>query len=210
MTCSVTVTLLLLFQPFNYFISSNTLSEADALKSQRYIEHDEIAADLRVPKTMQDFVYKKMSKKIEDSIEFTEISRKKVKKQKHAAAEPCVRLLKDTDPITQIGSESENPTESIGRRKFEVKRRIIEPDDYDEEEKLKMVLVEGDQILQKTETTFWKSKKLKPDKVFNYRHKNSVLNLVEPTNEFTSLRKKNNWNESKIATFPWKKHKTVC
>lgn len=174
-------------------------------KSQRYVEHDEIEADLNVSKSMQDFVYKKMSKKIGDSIEFVEICPKSTKKRKKDDVGNCVRLLKDTAPIKHIDFMPESLTNPTVGKKLEVKRRIVEPDGYDDDEKLKMVSVDGEQILKQTETKGWKSKKIKPNKLFNYHEKNSVLYYIEPSNEFTALRKKNNWTESKIANFPWKK-----
>ncbi|XP_055322699.1 uncharacterized protein LOC129578336 [Sitodiplosis mosellana] len=177
------------------------------LKSQRYIEHDESESDLNVPKSMQDFVYKKMSKKINDSIEFVEVSTKKSKKRKSAQDEiGCVRLLSDTDPITAIDFQPEINDKPVEGKKLEVKRRIVEPDVYNDEEKVKMVSIDGESILQQTETKSWKPKKVKPNKLFKYREKNAVLYAIEPKNEFTALRKKNNWCESKIAKFPWKNH----
>lgn len=181
-----------------------TNSSSQTLKSERYVEYDEIESDSNVPESMQDFIYKKLSKVIDESIEFVEISTKMNKKRKSTRDEfGCVRLLKDTGPITKIGFE---PTEPVNRKRCEIKRRIIEPDGYDEEKKLKMASIDGESILQPTETKSWKSK-VKPNKVFNYREKKSVLYEVEARNEFTDLRKKNNWSEKKIANSPWKNHK---
>lgn len=154
---------------------------------------------------MQDFVYKKMSKKIGDSIEFVENAPKSTKERKKDDLGNCVCLLKDTDPIKHIDFMPESLTNPTVGKKIEIKRRIVEPDGYDDDEKLKMVSVDGEQILKQTETKGWKSKKIKPNKLFNYHEKNSVLYNIEPSNEFTALRKKNNWTESKIANFPWKK-----
>lgn len=177
------------------------------LKSQRYIEHDEIESDLNVPKSMQDFVYKKMSKKIEESIEFVEVSTKKSKKRKDEQDQISgVRLLSDTDPITAIDFVPKLSDVSIESKKLEVKRRIIEPDEYNDEEKFKMASIDGESILQQTETKNWKQKEVKPNKLFKYREKNAVLYAIDPENEFSALRKKNNWCESRIAKFPWKNH----
>lgn len=180
---------------------------AQTLKSQRYIEHDEIESDLNVPKSMQDFIYKKMSKKINNSIEFVEVSSKKSKKKKATQDElGCVRLLSDTDPITSIDFVPEVIDPPMEAKKPKIKRRIVEPDEYNDEEKLKLASIDSDSVLQQTETKSWKPKKVKPNKLFKYREKNSILYAIEPENEFTSLRKKNNWSESKISKFPWKKH----
>lgn len=167
-----------------------------------------IKADLNVPKSMQDFVYKKMSKKIGDSIEFVEMTPKKDKKrkQKDAASTCCVRLLKDTDPITKIDADLDDASNPNKSTKIEIKRRTVEPDIYNFDEKIKMAAVDGEKILKQTDTKGWRLKKSKSQKLFQYREKKSILNLVEPANEFSALRKKNNWNESKIAKFPWKIH----
>lgn len=179
-----------------------------APKSERYVDHDEIEEDLKISKPMQDFVYKKMSKRINESIEFVEVSTIKKNKHKHKAVEEAirgVRLLNDTDIIQHIDLGDERlQTELIGKavtKKPKIKRRIIEPDELREDKKLKLAVIEGDDILQQTETKAWKLKKIRPKKVFNYREKKSVLYLQEPQNEFTALRKKNNWNENKIANF---------
>lgn len=177
------------------------------LISQRKTEHEEIETDLNIPKSMQDFVYKKMSKKIADSIEFVEFDAKKSKTTKKSIDKPaCVRLLNDTDPIVRIDFELESDHSPIKQKIVKIKRRIIEPDAYDDADKLKMASIDSDYILRSTETKHWKLKKIKPNKMFNYREKKSILYLVDTENEFSTLRKKNNWSESKIAKFPWKNH----
>lgn len=178
------------------------------LKSQRYIDHDEIEADLKVTKSMQDFVFKKMSKKIEDSIEFVEVPPKKKKKKIMLPNETCcVRLLKDTEPITKIDLITEDDMRSVNNKKIELKRRLVEPDNYNDEEKIKLVAVDGESILKQLEIKSWKSKKSRQNKVFHYRKNKTVLHFIEPENEFSALRKKNNWDESKIANSPWKHYK---
>lgn len=165
---------------------------------------------------MQDFVYKKLSERINESIEFVEVSTKMKNKDKHKIVEEAVtgvRLLNDTDLIQHIDyylNDERLQTELIRQaatKKPEIKRRIIEPDELREDEKLKLSVMEGDEILQQTETMAWKPKKIRYGKIFNYREKKSVLYLQEPQNEFTALRKKNNWTECKIANFPQNKKK---
>lgn len=178
-------------------IDITSLRKSQTPKSQRGI-------DLNVPISMQDFFYKKMSKKINNSIEFVEVSSKKSKKKKAIQDEiGCVRLLRDTDPIKAIDFLPEVVDRPFEDRKPELKRRIVEPDNYSDEEKLKLALIDSESIIQQTES--WKPKKVKSNKLFKYREKNSILYAIEPENEFSALRKKNNWCESKIAKFPWKK-----
>lgn len=171
------------------------------MKSQRYVNYEDIERDFKVPKTMQDFVYKKLSKKIENSIEFVDIKYKD-KSKRHADTKACVKLLRDTDPITHVDFTDEFCTSKHNKRKkVEIKRRIIEPDNCDEHEKLCLASISGEQVLQKDDTKAWKPKKSKSNKLFNYREKNSTLYLIEANNEFLALRKKNNWSENKIANF---------
>lgn len=139
-----------------------------------------------------------MSKKIAESIEFVEVSSKKSKKKNETSSLGCVRLLKGTDPITQI-DETIKSDKSAPRQKISVTRRVVEPDGYNDETKLEMAVIEGDSILQQTEIKGWKAKKIKPNKLFKYREKNAILYEIEAENEFTALRKKNNWSEGKIA-----------
>lgn len=109
---------------------------------------------------MQDFVYKKMSKKINNSIEFIEVSSKKSKKKKANQDElGCVRLLSDTDPITAIDFVPEVVDRPVDYKKPEIKRRIVEPEEYNDEEKLKLTSIDSDSILQQTETKYGNQKK---------------------------------------------------
>lgn len=181
-----------------------------APKSQRYIDDDEIEDNSKISKPLQDFFYKKMSKRIKNTIEFVEVNKKKKKKKKNKGNQIAneeavrgIRLLNDTY-IDYYLDDERLQTDLIGPaniKKPKIKRRIIEPDELGEDEKLKLSLIEGDEILQQTETKVWKPKKIRYEKVFIYREKKSILYLQEPQNEFTALRKKNNWNESKIANF---------
>lgn len=176
-----------------------TLSGAQPLKSQRFIEHDDIETDLNVPKSMQEFIYKKMSQKIADSIQFVDVKKNKQEMEMHQKA-GCVRLLRNMDPITSIGDELQESTNSGKRKTFRVKRRLVEPDEYNFDEKMKLASIDGESILQQLDTKSYPNK-IKANKVFNYREKKSTLHYIEPDNEFSKLRRKNKWNESKIANF---------
>lgn len=157
---------------------------------------------------MQEIVYKKLSKKIEETVEFVDKKDKSIKKLKSFENDDIgIRLLRDTEPITKIGADFiyEEVPQVVKKPKPTIKRRIIEPDTQSEQEKLKLATIEGETVLQQKETRFWKLKKFRPNKLFEYREKKSVLYLVEPKNEFSELRKINNWSESKIATFCRKK-----
>lgn len=148
-----------------------------------------------------------MSTNIESSVEFVDIPvKKKTAKQTGSGG---VKLLSDTEPITHIGpieiGEDRLNNCPVKHSKPKIQRRQIEPDAQTKEEKLRMVVIDGNTILQKAEIQHWKQRKIISNKMFNYREKNSVLYLVEPTNEFSALRKKNNWSENKIAKMKRKK-----
>lgn len=176
--------------------------------SQRYLpDGDEHQADLNVPKSMQDFFYSKMSEKIAASIEFVDIvPAKSKKKKKKMKTESTVKLLRDTEPITHI-DEAIALIEmiSVKRKKPKIVRRQIEVDDLTDDEKVRTVVVDGESIVQGNEVRNWKAKRIRTHKMFNYREKNNKCYMIEPTNEFSAKRKKNNWAESKIAK--WKLHK---
>lgn len=184
----------------------NTSPEEESpkpLQSQRYIEYDDVEADLEASKAIQDLIYKKISKRIDESVEFVEVPTKKQKK-KHKNTETFgMRLLKDTDVIEAIDYSPEvvSSEASMPKIKPAIKRREIESDGISESEKLKIASIDGEAILQQTETKHWKQKKARAHKVFHYREKNSVLYEKEPENEFSKLRRKNNWTESKIAGY---------
>lgn len=173
---------------------------AKRLKSERYLECDDAETDLQVPKTMQDFVYKKMSKKIDESIEFVTVDKRTKRKQKEEKCDIGVRLLSDTELITEIDI-LETKIEIVKRAKPKIQRRIIEEDNETEKEKLRLTAIDGQSILKQTEIKHWKPRKIRPNKLFMYREKNAKLFLIEPENEFSKLRKKNNWSENKISTF---------
>lgn len=168
--------------------------------SQRYIDRDNTIENAF--EISKDSIYKKLSKRINGTIEFVECSTKNKDKLKAVeAATEGVRLFNDTDIIKHIDYFGD---ELIGQgvaKKPKIKRRIIEPDELREVDKLKLSVIEGEQILQQMETKAWKPKKIRAKKVFNYREKKSVFYLQEPENEFTARRRKNNWTECKIANF---------
>lgn len=155
---------------------------------------------------VQDIIYEKLSSKIQESIEFVDIPMKKKKKTNKEIDCPSVgvRLFKDTDVIQRYDFSDITTSSDIIFKKSkrpEIRRREIEIAEMTENDKLELASVDGKYILEQSETKYWKEKKPKPRKVFNYREKKSILYFVEPKNEFSAMRKKNNWTESKIANF---------
>lgn len=160
------------------------------LKSQRNLEHEEnvFQSEVNVSETMQNFVGKKLSKLIEDQIEFVE------KEETFDDAEEvnALRLLRGSKQVVKLCDDFiEN------RKKVPIKRRKIDNDDEPEEsEKIKSSAIKREDITEETKSWANKSK----HKAFEFKSKRGIGYLRDPTNEFTERRNKNAWNESKIKT----------
>ena len=163
-------------------------------KSQRFIESEESDSELTIPAAMQASVYQRLSKMIEKSVEFVAVSSKAAGNQLEAAD---IKLLRDTEPIRMI--ESEPSGFVVKQKKPKIKRRRLEDDDLDEKEKLRQACVTGEAVLSQEDVKALQIKKEKADKIFKYKSKKGVLYEIEPENEFSKLRKRNNWSEKKIA-----------
>lgn len=87
-----------------------------------------------------------------------------------------------------------------------IRKRLLEPDYLTKEDKLRLASVDGNSILQQSDVQSWKARPLKESKLFRYKEKNGTMYPIDPDNEFTKARKKNNWSESKIAKY---KHKNL-
>jgi hypothetical protein len=149
---------------------------------------------------MQQFVYKKMSKLIENSVEFVDVSPKK--RNQPPVSPSIVKLLRDTEPINLDAENEVYPT--LHQVKPIIRKRQLEPDHLDENTKIQLTAVDGQSILQQKEVQKWKVRPAKDNKEFRYREKNGTKYQIEPENEFTKGRKKNNWSENKIMKY---KHK---
>lgn len=163
------------------------------LKSQRVLETDEniFQSELNVSSTMQQFIGKKLSKLIDDQIEFVEMNGKPEPRLEEEDLEVNnVRLLSGSKEVVRH-------IEDLGfienRRKVEIKRRKI---DSEGEINLKQAVVSPDDIKEEITTWAKKSKHIP----YEYKTKKGVHHLKEPANEFTSARNKNKWSESKIKT----------
>lgn len=170
--------------------------------SQRYLNVAEPETILLVNESMQNFVYKKMSKMIEDSVEFVDVKSSKSKKRKSEAV-PVIKLLKDTEPINLEAGEYEYPAPK--QVKPTICRREIEPDALNDVEKIQVATISADQVTKSTAA--WRDHTKKDKNLFKYKEKKSSLYFIEPENEFSKMRKKNNWSESKIRNYKLKHEK---
>lgn len=175
--------------------ASEAAPAQDKLKSQRIIDTSDpiFQSELNVSESMQKHFYKKLSSAIERQVDFinppNETCSMKFPKLRSIKLVGDGEVLKP-QPLEKV---SENP--NIGRRKLEIKRRIVK-DQSHEVDRIKESVVEF--VRLQKETNSWKERKHK--KIFPYRTKKGVNYFVEPETEFTKLRKKNNWTEGKIST----------
>lgn len=170
--------------------------------SQRNLTVEEHDVDLKISETMQNFVYKKLSKMIGESIEFIDVKSPKTAKQK-GTTDTIIKLLNDTEPINLESQEYEYSTQK--QTKPIICRRQIELDNLTDEEKIQTAAITADQLWESTKA--WKYPTPKDKNLFKYKEKKSNLYFIEPENEFSQIRKKNNWSETKIVNYKLKKPK---
>lgn len=162
------------------------------LKSQRTLDVDEniFQSEINVSSTMQSFIGKKLSKLIENQIEFVEVNGSK---QEDPAIDN-VRLLRGTRDVVKFVNEPEYVED---RRKVAIKRRNADGEaEQSQPDKLRLAATKYDLI--QDEVKLW-NKKPKQE-LYEYKNIKGISYIREPQNEFTKARKKNNWNESKIKS----------
>lgn len=164
-------------------------------KSQRYVDSsDKLVDDLKISDSMQNFVYKKLSQILANQIEFVEVKQKKISRKE---PKPIVRLLSDTDPIVlRKEDHSSDLITKEKRKRPHLGRRTVEVDQLNQIEKLQAAIVTPADISADAKRL---EHKAKDRNLYRYKAIQSKLYLIEPDTEFTKLRKKNNWSESKIA-----------
>lgn len=162
------------------------------LKSQRYLENTEniFQSELNVSENMKQFIGKKMSKLIEESIEFIDVKNR----INDDPEENCVKLLKGSSEYLTLEVSSDN----IQQHKVPIKRRKVDNDeDLKESTKVKEASTDIDKISQ--EVSQWDERNR--HKVFKYKKgKDGNCHKIEEPNEFSKSRSKNGWSESKIKS----------
>ena len=162
------------------------------LKSQRFIADEEniFQSEINTSSTMQQFIGKKLSKLIEDQIEFID---KKTSDNGDEVVDN-VRLFNDTEEVVKYITE---PNFIENRRKPKIKRRNVDKQpEAESSEKVHQTAVDVETINE--EIKHW-NKKPKHQPI-EYKNIKGVGYIREPTNEFTKMRNKNNWSEAKIKT----------
>lgn len=170
------------------------LKKTETQKSQRYLDDEENAfhSELNVSESMKGFIAKKMSSLIEKEVEFVDVKQHKNKSQEN---HDCVKLLRGYKEALKC----EDPVDETIRTKVDIKRRKIDGNDEVLTESSKISLASTDINKIQREISFY-NKKAKDTFKFKTA-KDGKSYLVEPTNEYTKARKKNQWNESQIKNF---------
>lgn len=145
---------------------------------------------------MQKFVSKKLTKLIESRVEFVDII--DVCRQdleiKTEETKDEIKLLNDV--ILQINWNRSEETVGDQRKKPQIRKRILSDADDSKTESMRLSEAVFDPRYIQEEVSNWR---IKPKRLlFEYREKNGKLFEVEE-NEFSEKRRKNNWDESKIA-----------
>lgn len=160
-------------------------------KSERFLDDDNKSENsILVSKAMQDHIWSKLSQIIRNQIVFVDVKCKRKKSKTKSG----IKLLSHKDDFLQIENEFKTTEES--------NRRIIntEQTKQDLAKVQECAVTQEWLLLQKTIKDAPKIKNhSKKPKIEFYKSKNSILHLVEQENEFSTLRKKNNWDESKIS-----------
>ncbi|XP_075155268.1 uncharacterized protein LOC142228664 [Haematobia irritans] len=176
----------------------------DHLKSQRYvaIEDEAGGTDFNLPASMQKHMAKKLSEMLEKTYYFCDIEERSDGKKIRIKSR--VRLLKDYEDYVKPYEEFEYETKGPEKKPVIKRRCVDKPCDScaPTQFQLDAIAIDGNDIIAANETKYWAVKKERKDKVFHYRQGvNGIAHAKEVTNEFTTLRRKNKWNESKIKDF---------
>ena len=162
------------------------------LKSQRVLDSEETIfhSEINTSKTMQEFIGKKLSKLIQDQVEFVDV---KEAKRSSIEEDPTdnLRLLKGSDETVKHLDE---PSFIDTRKKVLIKRRQVEDSDLGESQKIKYAAINPEDIGQEVKS--WNKKPR--HQTTDYKNLKGIGYIREPTNEFTKARNKNGWGESKI------------
>lgn len=148
---------------------------------------------------MKKFVGKKLSTIIEQKITFVDLNNQPARKSDNNSFESNgVKLLRECDSYLKATDiEESSVTLPRNKRIKPIRKRTVEPDARNEKEKLSLAAIEPNAIL--VSTKYWTNR---PKATLYEYKKNGSLNIIqEAQSEYTQLKRKNNWDASKIAKF---------
>ncbi|XP_053617213.1 uncharacterized protein LOC128679176 [Plodia interpunctella] len=151
-------------------------NEKEKPKSERYLEEASHYNDVKVPEELQRQIGYKLSDVIKRHIKFVDTEPYGVKNGKIKGG---VKLFKDSVGFLSAEDPKDTYTavHNAESRKIKKKRKQIEQDDVNENDKIKVVTVDGEYVLSKEETKHWKSRR--KEKVFKYKKNGNILTAVE-------------------------------
>ncbi|EDV34174.1 uncharacterized protein Dana_GF21172 [Drosophila ananassae] len=176
---------------------TNRQQDPVSAKSERYLEEQEPATcDLKVTQEMQRHIWSRLSNIIQQQIEFCEEEKRPLGNKK--SVPDRVKLVSTADCYLSADVVIEGPQGP--QKKPNIMKRLLPEDESSKEHNanLRLISVSGESVLDGKDLRFWAPKKIRADKIFEYKAQGSKLLAVEPDNEFTERRRKNKWDESKI------------
>lgn len=147
---------------------------------------------------MKKFIGKKLSMIIDQKITFVDLNNQTVRKSGKSLKNYGVKLLRECDSQLKATDIEESPvTIPRNKRMKQIRKRTVEPNDRNEKEKLSLAAIEPNAIL--VSTKYWTNR----PKATLYEYKtNGSMNIIqEAPSEFTQLKRRNNWDATKIATY---------
>lgn len=165
------------------------------LKSQRVLDETEniFQSEINVSSTMQQFIGNKLSKIIENQVEFIEVNSKSSKTEDDDDVDNLRLFTGSKETVKYI----DGPDFVENRKKVPIKRRKVDNDlELNDKEKVEKSATDEAAIANEVKAWTKKSKR----EPLEYKNIKGVAYLREPSNEFTKTRNKNGWGESKIKS----------
>ncbi|XP_018804355.1 PREDICTED: uncharacterized protein LOC108978465 [Bactrocera latifrons] len=179
--------------------SDRSVLEQKGPKSNRYLLEEQLEAnvDFIATESTQKFLGKKLSELIAKHFEFCNIDTpSKVQKTRRNR----VTLLAGADcyvnPYEDFEFETQGPTQ-----RPTIKRRKVDSEEKEQplEELLNLASVTAEDVTSGKLISGWASKPERKEKHFHYKSDSvGTLHFKPVGNEFTKMRNKNKWNETKI------------
>lgn len=171
----------------------------DRPKSNRYLVEEEsvFQSDINVTDSMKKFVGKKLSAIIEQKITFVELSDPTKRQSDQSSDSYGVRLLRGSASYLKVDHEDSVAPMPRSKLADPVRKRMVEPDDRNEKEKVGLSAIEPNAISASTKCWTNRPKAV----LYEYKANGSMNVIQEPVSEFTHLKRRNNWDESKIAKY---------
>ncbi|XP_036319340.1 uncharacterized protein LOC118733854 [Rhagoletis pomonella] len=175
------------------------ICEQKAPRSNRYLVEEEVKsdADFITTEAVRKHIAKKLSELIMSRVEFCDFQTLNIAQKPWKSR---VTILADAGCYVKSYEEFEFESKGPTKKPVIKKRRIDDPNQAAKQEDLfKEAAVTSKDILSGQLITGWASKRLRKGKVFNYESDCiGNLHLKPEENEFTKIRRKNQWHESKI------------